>query len=188
MLRVRVTCQAGECCLSCRPVQPDRRQACHVRADGRLGFVEPGLHAAGDAAGDAPERLTPVQDEAAAQAPERGPGSDPASEHQRTAEQTQAPEVSTSGRPHFKAWRDPIRRSEAFQQLEELMQQRMVFIDGAMGTAIQAYGLQEDDYRGDRFALRQSLPAWRPPVRCSTDCSGSSLSSACCQAWSRCPC
>jgi 5-methyltetrahydrofolate--homocysteine methyltransferase len=36
-------------------------------------------------------------------------------------------------------------------QLEELFQQRIAYIDGAMGTCIQAYKLQEEDYRGDHF-------------------------------------
>ena len=42
-------------------------------------------------------------------------------------------------------------RSEAFEQLTGLMQQRIAFIDGAMGTAIQRYKLTEDDYRGQHF-------------------------------------
>ena len=32
------------------------------------------------------------------------------------------------------------------------MQKRILFLDGAMGTMIQNYGLQEEDYRGERFA------------------------------------
>ncbi|MCP3674984.1 MAG: methionine synthase, partial [Gammaproteobacteria bacterium] len=34
---------------------------------------------------------------------------------------------------------------------EQTVAQRILFIDGAMGTMIQAYKLEEDDYRGDRF-------------------------------------
>ena len=30
--------------------------------------------------------------------------------------------------------------------------EKVLVIDGAMGTMIQAYGLKEKDYRGDRFA------------------------------------
>jgi 5-methyltetrahydrofolate--homocysteine methyltransferase len=35
--------------------------------------------------------------------------------------------------------------------LEELLRQRIVLLDGAMGTTIQAYKLSEQDYRGKRF-------------------------------------
>lgn len=37
------------------------------------------------------------------------------------------------------------------QQLTDLLQQRILILDGAMGTMIQRYNLSEDDYRGDRF-------------------------------------
>ena len=36
-------------------------------------------------------------------------------------------------------------------QLPELLKQRIVIIDGAMGTMIQRYKLKEADYRGERF-------------------------------------
>jgi len=36
--------------------------------------------------------------------------------------------------------------------LESAMTQRILLLDGAMGTMIQAHGLQEADYRGERFA------------------------------------
>ncbi|GIV35668.1 MAG: hypothetical protein KatS3mg032_0047 [Cyclobacteriaceae bacterium] len=35
--------------------------------------------------------------------------------------------------------------------LEEILQQRILVLDGAMGTMIQRYGLTEEDFRGDRF-------------------------------------
>jgi len=35
--------------------------------------------------------------------------------------------------------------------IKELLQQRILIIDGAMGTMIQRYNLQEEDYRGKRF-------------------------------------
>ena len=35
--------------------------------------------------------------------------------------------------------------------LELLMRQRIVVLDGGMGTMIQSYGLEEPDYRGERF-------------------------------------
>ncbi len=37
-------------------------------------------------------------------------------------------------------------------RLEELLQQRILILDGAMGTMIQSYQLEEADYRGERFA------------------------------------
>jgi len=39
-----------------------------------------------------------------------------------------------------------------FEKLIELLEERIVFLDGAMGTMIQGCDLNEDDYRGDRFA------------------------------------
>ncbi len=37
-------------------------------------------------------------------------------------------------------------------QIEKLLRDRILFLDGAMGTMIQKYKLSEEDYRGDRFA------------------------------------
>ena len=37
-------------------------------------------------------------------------------------------------------------------ELHSLLQQRLLVLDGAMGTMIQRHGLQEKDYRGERFA------------------------------------
>ncbi len=37
-------------------------------------------------------------------------------------------------------------------QLEALLQERILLLDGAMGTMIQSYKLEEADYRGERFA------------------------------------
>ncbi len=37
------------------------------------------------------------------------------------------------------------------QKFEQLLQQRILILDGAMGTMIQRYKLEEADYRGDRF-------------------------------------
>jgi 5-methyltetrahydrofolate--homocysteine methyltransferase len=45
-----------------------------------------------------------------------------------------------------------MNREERIQSLFTLLEQRIVLLDGAMGTMIQSYGLGEDDYRGDRFA------------------------------------
>ena len=43
-------------------------------------------------------------------------------------------------------------RPDCRMQLEELLQQRILVLDGAMGTMIQRYELEEADYRGERFA------------------------------------
>jgi 5-methyltetrahydrofolate--homocysteine methyltransferase len=45
-------------------------------------------------------------------------------------------------------WRDPTRVAA----LEKALAQRILVIDGGMGTMIQGYDLQEADYRGERFA------------------------------------
>jgi hypothetical protein len=37
------------------------------------------------------------------------------------------------------------------QLLQSLLQQRILVLDGAMGTMIQKYKLREEDYRGERF-------------------------------------
>lgn len=42
--------------------------------------------------------------------------------------------------------------SETFDQLHRLLNERILMLDGAMGTMIQAYKLEEADYRGTRFA------------------------------------
>lgn len=35
--------------------------------------------------------------------------------------------------------------------LQELIQKRILVLDGAMGTMIQQYNLSEEDFRGERF-------------------------------------
>jgi 5-methyltetrahydrofolate--homocysteine methyltransferase len=42
-------------------------------------------------------------------------------------------------------------QQQFFMKIEELLQQRILIIDGAMGTMIQRYKLSEADYRGERF-------------------------------------
>jgi 5-methyltetrahydrofolate--homocysteine methyltransferase len=49
-----------------------------------------------------------------------------------------------------------MNREERIRSLFALLEQRIVLLDGAMGTMIQSYGLSEDDYRGERFADWQS--------------------------------
>ena len=38
------------------------------------------------------------------------------------------------------------------QSLQQQINKRILILDGAMGTMIQSYGLEEADYRGERFA------------------------------------
>ena len=45
----------------------------------------------------------------------------------------------------------PFSREEVLPLLEKLFQERIAFIDGAMGTQIQKFKLQEEDFRGDLF-------------------------------------
>jgi len=43
-------------------------------------------------------------------------------------------------------------RAQRLALLPEILQQRILILDGAMGTMIQRYHLEEKDYRGERFA------------------------------------
>ncbi len=63
------------------------------------------------------------------------------------ANSPQTPAHPRAGFPG-KAWLNPTRVSALFKALDE----RILIIDGAMGTMIQKHGLQEADYRGERFA------------------------------------
>ena len=38
------------------------------------------------------------------------------------------------------------------EQIQKLLEERILILDGAMGTMIQSYQLEESDYRGERFA------------------------------------
>ena len=42
-------------------------------------------------------------------------------------------------------------KSQSYKNLEKLIQERIVFMDGAMGTMGQQYKLEEEDFRGDSF-------------------------------------
>jgi 5-methyltetrahydrofolate--homocysteine methyltransferase len=46
----------------------------------------------------------------------------------------------------------PMTHDDRIDALFALLDQRIVLLDGAMGTMIQGYKLGEDDYRGERFA------------------------------------
>jgi hypothetical protein len=43
------------------------------------------------------------------------------------------------------------RASAAFTQLDDLFRSRIALIDGAMGTSIQEFKLEEEDFRGERY-------------------------------------
>lgn len=49
------------------------------------------------------------------------------------------------------------------QELQELMSKRILVLDGAMGTMIQRYKFEEEDYRGERFA------DWDSPLKGMND-------------------
>ncbi|MFN3269741.1 MAG: homocysteine S-methyltransferase family protein, partial [Candidatus Kapaibacteriota bacterium] len=40
---------------------------------------------------------------------------------------------------------------DKFAQLKKLLSERILLLDGAMGTMIQKYRLKEEDFRGNRF-------------------------------------
>jgi len=42
-------------------------------------------------------------------------------------------------------------KSSAYLELEKLLKERILILDGAMGTMVQQYKLSEDDFRGTRF-------------------------------------
>ena len=48
-------------------------------------------------------------------------------------------------------------------KIREILKQRILIIDGAMGTMIQRYKLEEADYRGDRFK------SWHKDVKGNND-------------------
>jgi len=45
-----------------------------------------------------------------------------------------------------------MKKHPSFDLMSQQMQQRILLLDGAMGTMIQAYKFEEADYRGERFA------------------------------------
>jgi len=53
--------------------------------------------------------------------------------------------------------------SQSRKQLERLLTERIVILDGAMGTSIQALRLTEEDYKGERFA------AWPTALKGNND-------------------
>ena len=47
---------------------------------------------------------------------------------------------------------EPQHRPDATEALTALLRERILVIDGAMGTVVQQHGISEDDYRGELFA------------------------------------
>jgi 5-methyltetrahydrofolate--homocysteine methyltransferase len=45
-----------------------------------------------------------------------------------------------------------MERSARIEKLKRALEDRILILDGAMGTMIQSYRLSEEDYRGERFA------------------------------------
>ena len=45
-----------------------------------------------------------------------------------------------------------MERKTRIKELMSALEERILLLDGAMGTMIQGVGLTEDDYRGERFA------------------------------------
>ncbi|KAJ9513004.1 hypothetical protein QJQ45_029222 [Haematococcus lacustris] len=62
-----------------------------------------------------------------------------------------APEPVLPPVPAYTVYQDALQQTPAFAQLDQLFKERIAFIDGAMGTMIQRYKLQEDDFRGERY-------------------------------------
>jgi 5-methyltetrahydrofolate--homocysteine methyltransferase len=53
--------------------------------------------------------------------------------------------------PTYKKWVDPLPKSDAFAVIDKIMSERIMIIDGAMGTSVQAYKLKEEDFRAERY-------------------------------------
>ena len=49
------------------------------------------------------------------------------------------------------------------EQLYKALSKRILVLDGAMGTMLQRYGFEEEDYRGERFK------DWKSPVKGNND-------------------
>lgn len=52
--------------------------------------------------------------------------------------------------------------------IQQVVSQRILILDGAMGTMIQQYNLQEEDFRGDRFAHHSGLLKGNNDLLCIT--------------------
>ena len=59
-------------------------------------------------------------------------------------------------------------RPDQTDLLKQLLSERILLLDGATGTQIQTYGLEEGDYRGDRFADSETLLKGNNDLLCLT--------------------
>src|SRR3569833_714527 len=59
--------------------------------------------------------------------------------------------LCVSAAPFAVAPIDETERRKRIERLKKLLEERIVFLDGAMGTMIQQHRLEERDYRGERF-------------------------------------
>jgi len=53
--------------------------------------------------------------------------------------------------PKYAKYVDPVKETAAFDTINKIMKERIMVIDGAMGTAVQKYKLSEEDFRGERY-------------------------------------
>ena len=56
-----------------------------------------------------------------------------------------------------------MKKSKNYALIQSLLKERILFLDGAMGTMIQRHNLEEEDYRGERFA------DWESPLKGMND-------------------
>ena len=71
---------------------------------------------------------------------------------ERTAPGGDGSDVKAAAAPYAVKPIDETAREERVRRLRELVEQRIVVLDGAMGTMIQRHKLDESGYRGERFA------------------------------------
>lgn len=72
------------------------------------------------------------------------------------------PKGSVANYPYFERGKD-----STMAYLYRLFQEKIVMFDGAMGTMIQKYKLGEEEYRGERFKVNDSLLDVRSALRTS---------------------
>lgn len=63
-----------------------------------------------------------------------------------------APPTELTPVPVYKPFTSAIAESADFGRLKDIMSKRIIMIDGAMGTMVQRYKLEEKDFRGTRYA------------------------------------
>src|SRR4051812_3742627 len=69
----------------------------------------------------------------------------------------------TAKPPSRRSLTEPLIRPDATEALTAALAERILVMDGAMGTMIQRHGLSEEDFRGERFA------DWESDVRGNSD-------------------